>query len=64
MEKGGVEEMSGTVLTRGKWLEHLTIFCAIFGAMTANGIRLSFYNNCIAKISSETSLYTRQRAQS
>ncbi|MEK4921555.1 RAxF-45 family protein [Cytobacillus sp. FSL W7-1323] len=56
--------MRGTVLTRGKWLEHLTIFCAIFGAMTANGIRLSFYNNCIAKISSETSLYTRQRAQS
>ncbi|MBD7938507.1 hypothetical protein H9655_15835 [Cytobacillus sp. Sa5YUA1] len=54
--------MSGTVLTRGKWLEHLTVFCAIFGAMTFNGIRLSFFNNCIAKISSQTSLHTQQRA--
>lgn len=46
---GGVNEMNEVVLMRGKWIEHLTIFRAIFAVFAFNGISMPFFSNLIAK---------------
>ncbi|MBP1943784.1 RAxF-45 family protein [Cytobacillus luteolus] len=40
--------MSRSVVIRGQFLEFIYICRAIFHAFAVNGIRMSFFSNCIA----------------
>ncbi|MGI2297237.1 RAxF-45 family protein [Paenibacillus sp. GXUN7292] len=41
---------NNTVLVRGYWTEFLYFNRAKFAVVAANGIRMSFFSNCIAEL--------------
>ncbi|MCU5379615.1 hypothetical protein OCA08_20990 [Bacillus cereus] len=45
-----VNEMKRSLAARAKFLDYIYFCRAIFHAVVVNGIRLSFFNNCIVAI--------------